>query len=181
MEEISAVAQEYRVLHLKVSPVKETCPTKPQCSFKEVTTVLLSAENNTNTVHNKENNTSRDPGTLDDYLEDSGYLSLQNSHIGLNVELQDTHTLGKPTEELYSAATHQEKTILSDKSQGKAKASHPLFLEDAATPVDRSKRKTTAVLSSTPSNQRSNPNLPILKFQQDVCKELARNFKKNKK
>jgi len=36
-------------------------------------------------------------------------------------------------------------------------------------------------LSSTPSNQHSDPNLPILKFEQAVCEELAKYYKKNKR
>lgn len=159
------------MLLLKMSPAKNTSPTKPQSSSKEISNVF-SAKNN------KESKASRDPATLDNCFEDSGYLSLQNSQIDPNVEGENHHTPGTLT------TVHQEKTILSkksSKSQGKAKFRRPLFPEDDITPVVRLKTKTTRALSSTPSNKHSHSNLPILQFQQDVCEALSRNFKKNKK
>ncbi|XP_017284892.1 F-box only protein 5 [Kryptolebias marmoratus] len=184
-EKSSAAAEESKMLHLKAALFKDSSFAKPQSPPTEATTVLFSAKNNTSADHNKEN-TSRDlDRTQDDCFEDSGYLSLQNSQIDHIFEGEDFHTLGKPTALLHSAAAHEEKTILLNKSpsksQGGTRASLPLFLEGAATPVDRSKRKTAAALSSTPSNQHGDPNLPILKFEQAVCERLSENFKKNKK
>lgn len=171
MKTVSGASDDSVIILLKMSPVKDASPTKPQSSSKELS-MVFSAKNH------KESNTSRDPATLDNCFEDSGYLSLHNSQIDPNVEGENTNTPGKPT------AVHQEKTFLSKKSskcQGKAKVSRPLFLEDATTPVVRSKTKTTRTLSSTPSSNYSHSNLPILKFQQDVCEALSRNFKKSRK
>ncbi|XP_013860628.1 F-box only protein 5 [Austrofundulus limnaeus] len=170
MKKVSG-APDDSIIRLKMSPVKDNSPTKPQSSSKEISKVF-SAKNN------KESNNSRDPVILDNCFEDSGYLSLHNSHIDPNVEGENNRTPGKLT------TVHQEKTISSkksSKSQGKAKVSRPLFLEAATTPVVRLKPKTTRALSSTPSNNCSPSNLPILKFQQDVCEALSRSFKKNKK
>ncbi|KAM4591654.1 F-box only protein 5 [Odontesthes bonariensis] len=178
MERSSAVA-ESKLLQLKTSPVKEPIPIKPQCPSAGSTRVLFSTKNNTSAVHNKENSTSRDhEGTLDEAFEDSGYLSLQNSQIDSpHVDEVDDHVVGKPTAVLSSPATHQEKSDLSpSKCQRRTKSTHLAVF----TPVDRHKRR-TATLSSTPSNPHSDPILPILKFEQAVCEELAKCYKKNKR
>uniref|UniRef100_A0A8C9YD35 F-box protein 5 n=1 Tax=Sander lucioperca TaxID=283035 RepID=A0A8C9YD35_SANLU len=186
MEKRSAAA-ESRVLNLKSSPVKEPIPIKPQCPPAGVTTVLFSLNNNNTTaVHNKENSTSKEHDRiLDEGFEDSGYLSLQNSHIDdHHGDTEDEHIQGKPTvTQLPSAAAHQEKAISPNNSPSKYKGrtdSNPLVT--ASTPVDRHNRRTAAhSLSSTPSDQHNDPNLPILNFQQAVCEELAKSYKKNKR
>ncbi|XP_070697357.1 F-box only protein 5 [Pempheris klunzingeri] len=179
-------AAESKVLHLKASPVKEPkTPIKPQCPPAGVTTVLFSHNNNTRPVHNKENSTSREQGgTLDEVFEDSGYLSLHNSQIDdHHGDEEDEHIQGKPTATLQPcAATHQEKTISPKNSPSKCqgRTNHPASLVAASTPVDRH-RRTAYSLSSTPSDHHSDPNLPILKFQQTVCEELAKSYRKNKR
>ncbi|KAM9344606.1 F-box only protein 5 [Symphorus nematophorus] len=187
MEKSSAA--ESKVLHPKASPVKEPTPIKPQCPPIGVTTVLFSLNNDTRAVHNKENSTNREhDGTLDEGFEDSGYLSLHNSQI---IE-EDDHIQGKPTATVQSsssspaAATHQEKTISPknspSKCQRRTNLSNPLSLVAASTPVGCQKRRTVACsLSSTPSVHHNDTNLPILKFQQAVCEELAKSYQKNKR
>ncbi|XP_072246438.1 F-box only protein 5 [Leuresthes tenuis] len=177
--ERSSAAAESKLLQLKTSPVKEPIPIKPLCPSVGSTTVLFSTKDNASAVHNKENSTSRDhERTLDEAFEDSGYLSLHNSQIDCpHVDEVDDHVVGKPTAVLSSPATHQEKTDLSpSKHQWWAKSSHLAVF----TPVDRPRRR-TATLSSTPSNQHSDPKLPILKFELAVCEELAKYYKKNKR
>ncbi|XP_078129778.1 F-box only protein 5 [Sander vitreus] len=184
MEKRSAAA-ESRVLNLKSSPVKEPIPIKPQCPPAGVTTVF-SLNNNTTAVHNKENSTSKEHDRiLDEGFEDSGYLSLQNSHIDdHHGDPEDEHIQGKPTvTQLPSAAAHQEKAISPNNSPSKYKGrTHSNPLVTASTPVDHHKRRTAAqLLSSTPSDHHNDPNLPILNFQQAVCVELAKSYKKNKR
>ncbi|KAF1375512.1 hypothetical protein PFLUV_G00220980 [Perca fluviatilis] len=183
--EKSSAAAESRGLNLKSSPVKEPIPIKPQCPPAGVTTALFSLNNNTRAVHNKENSTSREHDRiLDEGFEDSGYLSLQNSHIDdHHGDTEDEHSQGKPTvTQLPSAAaTHQEKAISPNNSPSKCKGrtdSNPLVT--ASTPVDR-QRTAAYSLSSTPSDHHNDPNLPILKFQRAVCEELAKSYKKNKR
>uniref|UniRef100_UPI0037E84A11 F-box only protein 5 n=1 Tax=Semicossyphus pulcher TaxID=241346 RepID=UPI0037E84A11 len=176
----------YEVLHFKASPVKEPSPIKPHCPPAGVTTVLFSLNNNTKAVHNKENSTSREPNrTQDEVFEDSGYLSLQNSQIEENHGEEQDNMLGKPTATLLSsAATHYEKTISPKNSPSKCltNSSRTVFQVAASTPVDCQRRRAaTYSLSSTPSNHHNDPNLPILKFQRDVCEKLAKSYQKNKR
>ncbi|XP_049926866.1 F-box only protein 5 [Epinephelus moara] len=186
----AAAAAESRVHHLKASPVKEPIPIKPQCPPAEVTTVLFSLNNNTKTVHGKENNTRREHDrTLDERFEDSGYLSLHNSQIDdHHVDEDDDHIQEKPTATLLpsAAATDQERTLSPRKSpskcQGRLRSSNAVSVVAASTPVHHHKTRTAAYsLSSTPSDHHSDPNLPILKFQQAVCDELAKSYQKNKR
>ncbi|XP_076599821.1 F-box only protein 5 [Chaetodon auriga] len=188
--EKSSAAAESKVLHLKASPVKEPTPIKPQCPRMRVTTELFSLNNNTRAVHNKENSTSREHDlTLDEGFEDSGYLSLHNSQIDDHYgDEEDDLIQGKLTASLLpsaTAATHQEKTISPknspSKCQGGANSSSPVSLVAASTPGSHRTGKTAACsLSFTPCNHH-NVNLPILKFQQTVCEELAKSYKKNKR
>ncbi|XP_034754692.1 F-box only protein 5 [Etheostoma cragini] len=185
--EKSSAAVESKVLNLKASPVKEPIPIKPQCPPAGVTTVL-SLNNTTRAVHNKENSTSREQDrNLDEGFEDSGYLSLHNSHIDdHHGDTEDEHSQGKPTvTQPYATATHQEKTISPNNSPSKYKGrtdSNPLAsLVTASTPVDCQKRTAAHSLSSTPSDHHNDPNLPILNFQRAVCEELAKSYKKNKR
>lgn len=188
MEKSSAnvAAAEYKGLHHKASPMKEPTPIKPQCPPAGVTTVLFSLNNTTRAVHNKENSTSREHDrTLDEGHEDSGYLSLHNSQIDdHHGDEEDDHIQKKLTAALLPSSTHHEKTISPNNSpskcQGRTNSSYPVVA--ASTPVDRPRRRTAAYSSSsTPSNRHSDPNLPILKFQQAVCEELAKSYRKNKK
>ncbi|XP_041644832.1 F-box only protein 5 [Cheilinus undulatus] len=168
-------AAESKVLHLKASPRKETNPIKPQCPPAEVT------NNTTGAVHNKENSTSREHDrSLDEVFEDSGYLSLQNSQIDDHHGEEEDYTKKKTEALLSPGATHHEKTI---KSPSKRQTNRCLVPQVAAsTPVDCHRRKaSTYSLSSTPRDNYSDPNLPILKFQRAVCEKLSKSYQKNKR
>ncbi|KAM7385337.1 hypothetical protein PAMP_001425 [Pampus punctatissimus] len=176
MAKISAA--ESKVLHIKASPVKELIPVKPQWPPAEVTTVLFSRS-----VHDKENSTdSREHDrSLEEGFEDSGYLSLHNSQTEEHhVDEEDDHIQGRPTETLLPSTISPKKS--PTKCQGRTSSSRPVSLVAASTPVDRSRRRTaTYSLSSTPSDHHDDPNLPLLKFQRDVCEELAKSYRKNKR
>uniref|UniRef100_G3N8Q5 F-box protein 5 n=1 Tax=Gasterosteus aculeatus aculeatus TaxID=481459 RepID=G3N8Q5_GASAC len=141
-------AAESRVSHPKASPLKEPPPIKPACP-----PVVFSGA-----VHNKENSTGREHDrTLDDGFEDSGYLSLHNSHI------EDDPLHGKP-------AAHQERTSPS-KCPGRTDSTRVQVSLEA----DRHRRRTSS------NNRHPDPNLPIVVFQRAVCEELAKSFQKNKR
>ncbi len=178
MEKSSAA--ESKVLHLKASPVKEPNLVKPQCPPAGVTTVLFSLNK---AVHNKENSTSREHDrTLEEGFEDSGYLSLHNSQIDEHHgDEEDDHIQGKPTVALLPPEEKMPKNSPS-KCQGRTDYIRPVSVVAASTPVGRHKRRPAAYsLSSTPSDHHNDPNLPILKFQQAVCEELAKGYRKNKR
>ncbi|XP_039995289.1 F-box only protein 5 [Xiphias gladius] len=182
----SVAAAKSKVHHLKPSPAKEPTPIKPQWPPASVTTVLFSLNNDTRAVHNKENSTNKEhERTLDEGLEESGYLSLQNSQIDDHHEdEEDDHVQGKPTATLLPSSTHQEGTPnhSPSKCQGRKNSSSPVALVTASTPVLRPRRRTAAhPLSSPPFDHDSDPNLPILKFQRAVCEELTKNYLKNKR
>ncbi|XP_034463967.1 F-box only protein 5 [Hippoglossus hippoglossus] len=169
-----------KVPHVKASPVKEPVLIKPQFPPAAVTRVLFSLNNDTRPVHNKENSSSREHDrTLDEGLEDSGYVSLQNSQIDEHHgDEEDDHSQGRSRASLPLSATHQERTISPNSSPAKCKAGHSVSVVAASTPVNRPRRR---ILSSTPCDSHSDPNLPILKFQRAVCEELAKNYRKNKR
>ncbi|XP_058506832.1 F-box only protein 5 [Solea solea] len=187
MEKSSAnvAAADYRGLHLKTSPVKEPIFAKPQCPPAAQTTVLFPLNDTTGAIHNKENSAiSREhDGTLDEGLEDSGYLSLHNSRIDEHHgDEEDDHIHGKPTSTLPPSGAHQEKTVSPHKSPSKCQrrtdSGCHIPLVAASTPVGCHRRR---LLSSTPSDNHSDPNLPILKFQRDVCEKLTEGYRKNKR
>uniref|UniRef100_A0A672FPD6 F-box protein 5 n=1 Tax=Salarias fasciatus TaxID=181472 RepID=A0A672FPD6_SALFA len=122
------VDKESKMHLLKESPVKDHVFVKPQCHHADMPE-LSSPKSINSPFHDKENRTYSELNdtTLDSVLDDSGYLSLQNSRVSV------------------------------------------------------SRRSPVFSLSSTPSNQYDDPNLPIRKFQQTVCQELAKGFQKNKK
>lgn len=168
------------VSHLKASPVPS--PIKPH--FPPVAEITALPLDTSNTVHDKENCDSRHGnGSLIEFSEDSGYLSLHNSQI-------DDHHGGGEDEQarekiahsvLQPSATTEGRTKAQknspSKCRGIANCSQPL----AETPVSCYRRPSpTFSLSSTPSDH-LNRTLPILKFQMDVCEELAKCYQKNKK
>ncbi|KAK2824531.1 hypothetical protein Q5P01_021706 [Channa striata] len=177
------------VLHPKASPVKHPGPVKPQCQPAPLTTLLLPHSNNCKATHDKENSSSSKvcERTLDEGFEDSGYLSLHTSQIDdHHGDEEDEHMQGRSTGSYLASASHQGSTILPknspSKCQGKSSCVRPEFvsLVEAFSPVDRPKRR-TATFSSTPSDNRRDPNLPILNFQKAVCEELAKSYRKNKR
>ncbi|XP_028279367.1 F-box only protein 5 [Parambassis ranga] len=158
----------------KASPVKEPSPLKPACPPKEVTPAF-SVKSDTSAVHNKENSREHDR-TQEEGFEDSGYLSLHNSHIDLiHGDEEDNHHTGKPTAVLTRAAA--QKTPNNSPSKCTS-ASRPEWLV-VSTPVDCPKRPASCSLSSTPYDHHSD--LPLLKFQQSVCEKLAESYRKNKR
>ncbi|CAK6960737.1 F-box only protein 5 [Scomber scombrus] len=192
VEKVSA-AESKVYHHLKASPVKELIPIKPQCPPAGVTTVLFPLNNTdtTGAVHDKENSTTDNrehDRTLEEGFEDSGYLSLHNSQTeDHHVDEEDDHIQARSTECLspFSAAVRQEKAVTPKQSptkcKGRTSSSRSMSLA-ASTPVDCLKRRTvTCSLSSTPSAQHDDHNLPLLKFQRAVCEELAKSYRKNKR
>ncbi|XP_005807919.1 F-box only protein 5 [Xiphophorus maculatus] len=163
LAEAAGPAAESKVLYVKDSPKKEPVPVKSQDRPAGLTTVFFS----TSAVHNKENNTGREQdGALEEYFEDSGYLSLQNSHIDHHGDEEEDHI----------AETRQWKRLSSSNSPSKCQQRTRISFSGSlavSTPVDHHGRS-TATLSST-------PNLPILRFQQAVCEELTKGYKKNKR
>ncbi|KAJ0067002.1 hypothetical protein NL108_006248, partial [Boleophthalmus pectinirostris] len=151
-------AVDCKVMQLHASPVKEPIVFKAPLPTVDVTTVH-SQNDYTRAVHNKENAVSRDHDkTLDQGLEDSGYLSLHNSRIE---EEDDKHVTPKP-----SPIKCQE-----------TNTSQSLF-----TPTDfHKKRNVTCSMSSTPADHLHNSKLPILNFNQVVCEKLSKSFQKNKR
>ncbi|KAM6956255.1 F-box only protein 5 [Aplochiton taeniatus] len=141
---------DFKVPETKSSPFKECLHrgVKPHV-VPGVAASNVAANNNIRGVHNKENHKEHDR-TLDEVslgcelFEDSGYLSLQNSHI-------DHNDNDYEAEEQSSAPSHLQ--------QDETKAAYSI--------------------SSTPASLCSDPNLPILKFQRAVCKELAKSFQRS--
>ncbi|XP_029377402.1 F-box only protein 5 isoform X2 [Echeneis naucrates] len=186
MEKTSSkmAAAQPRVLHLKASPVKEPIPIKPLCPPRGVAKVLLSLNNNTREVHNKENSSSREHDrTLDEGFEDSGYLSLHNSQIEDHPKNEeDGHVQDKLATAQLLSSTHREEEISPNTSPSKCKGrisfNRPLSLVAASTPVARPTRRTVV---STPSDDHRDAILPIVDFQKAVCQKLAKNYQKSKR
>lgn len=141
---------EFKMPEPKSSPFKECVHEGVKPHFiPGVAASNIALNNNIRGVHNKENHKEHDL-TLDEVslgckpFEDSGYLSLQNSHIehGDNDDEVD-----------------EQSNATSDLQQDETKATFPI--------------------SSTPASLRSDPNLPILKFQHAVCKELDKSFQRS--
>nr|XP_057914561.1 F-box only protein 5 [Doryrhamphus excisus] len=158
-------------LHVKESPSKEPLPVKPLCPPAEkVSTGLLASHNSTlGVIHDKENQTFKEhERTSEEALEDSGYLSLQNSQT----EEDYDHGLARPLKVLPSP----KRSTLCQEGTGFSTAT----LVAASTPVNHCRRLTYS-LSSTPSEHRGNSNLPIIKFQQAVCEELHKSYQRTKR
>lgn len=159
-----STAVESKVHHLKESPVKDPLPIKPQDHHADMSTELSSLQSINSPNHDKENLSD---SQLDCIHEDSGYLSLKNSQLDEHKTEDSNHLPGSANNSL----SHR--------------GISPICPESPAgvfTPLSCSKRRTALFsLSSTPLNQHDDPNLPILKFQQAVCEELAKSYQKNKK
>lgn len=164
MEDMAAVvaagAADGQPYNLKISPVKpepnDFKPPRPPVEERSPSPPLSSAE-----ASQDKENSSR--GLHDGTLEDSGYLTLQNSHI------EDGHcsvvavAQGKAASQQSSPSKCQRRT-----------SSHRL----AASPTEgRQGRAGTQSVSSTCVSS----TLPLLSFHQTVCEELAKDFRKNKR
>ncbi|KAK7902100.1 hypothetical protein WMY93_018869 [Mugilogobius chulae] len=175
VDKSSAVVDKGGQLH--GSPVKEHVVLKPPLPTVDVTTVYPQ-NNYSRAVHNKENAAGRDhhETTVDQGLEDSGYLSLHNSHVedvDESIHEESTTHLSAPGA-VYLNVTPN----LSPMKCQDTRASQSVSL----TPVDFHKEKNdTFSTSSTPANHHKDRNLPILKFNQAVCEELSKSFQKYKR
>lgn len=172
MEDIHAPiadgAADPQLLNLKFSPVKlELSDIKPPCpSTAELwaTPSLAGKE----TLQDKENRTS---GFHNRTLEDSGYLTLHNSHIEDGKE--DGHCSAL-------AVTHQGKVSSQQSSPTKCqRRTSPRHL--AASPVEDHRVRAERQLTASTSSNCVSSTLPLLRFHKAVCEELAKDFKKNKR
>lgn len=165
----AAGAADAHLLNLKLSPVKlepsdfkrPRPPTEERLALPSLAAAEASQdkENSDSGFHNR---------TL---LEDSGYLTLQNSHIEEHKEDGYCNIV---------AVAHQG-TLPSQQSSAtkcqRRTSSHCL----AASPTEGCQaRAGTQSVSSTSSNLVSSP-LPLLKFHEAVCEELTKDFRKNKR
>lgn len=168
---------------LQMSPLKESVV------FKAPLPTVFSLNDDTRAIHNKENSSS---GAGHEAQEDSGYLSLNNSHNEENFQVH-----GAPT----SAVRNREIPETPKPSPQKSRESLSPLAGGLFTPLDFDRTR-HASLSSTPAqrpprdsclksrdSQWSTPAqrpprdscLPIVRFNQAVCEELSRGFRKNKR
>ncbi|KAM9847927.1 F-box only protein 5 [Aulostomus maculatus] len=176
-ENISAPASvDSKALQLKASPVKEPPLIKPHHLPAKVGPALFPLKD-TSAVYDKENSASKEHDrTLDDGLEDSGYMSLHTSQIS------DHHVSEEDDPPSATAARGEKRAPWRKASPYQKGTGSSCSLVVASTPVDRSKgRQAAHSLFSTPSEKHCDPNLPLLKFQQAVCEELAKSYQKNKR
>lgn len=149
----AAAAAEPQPLGFKFSPVKlEPCDFKPPCPLtaeRWATPPLAGAESS----QDKENSTSTFHNRT---LEDSGYLTLHNSHI------EDGHC----------GVAQQGRTSSQQSSPSKCqRRASPLHL--AASPLEGRPGGASSTSVRT--------TLPLLRFHEAVCEELAKDFRKNKR
>nr|XP_061793991.1 F-box only protein 5-like [Nerophis lumbriciformis] len=146
----------------KNSPIKDPLPFKPP--VEKVRTVLFPCDPALGEARDKENKTVKArEGIFDKALEDSGYLSLQSSQI----DEGDHHCHGRfpSTSLLRPPVTPKKSALCQDGAVSGCRASVLV----TSTPVDKQK-----ALASF-------PNLPIIKFQEAVCQELAKSYSENKR
>lgn len=172
-------ASDRKEVQLHGSPLKESIV------FKAPLPTVISQNDNTRAVHNKENATGREHDrAMDQGLEDSGYLSLQNSQI----EDEDDYIHGRHTLLSVTGATYQEKHVTPKSSPTKCQDTISPYVTGVFTPLDIHRKRNDAYsMSSTPADCHHDPavsrtaNLPILRFEQAVCEELSKSFQKNKR
>ncbi|XP_054654950.1 F-box only protein 5 [Dunckerocampus dactyliophorus] len=169
-------------LHVKNSPSKEPLPLKPLCPPAEkVSTVLASHHSTLGVIHDKENQTLKEhERNPEEALEDSGYMSLQNSQT----EEDYDHGQARPLKILLQPLSPQKDEASPKRSTlfQEGTGSGTMTLVAASTPVNHCRRQVLQYsLSSTPSEHHENSNLPIMKFQQAVCKELHKSYLKTKR
>lgn len=156
MEDISAAvaagAADHQLLNLKFSPVKlEPSDYKAPSPPTEEHSERLSLPG-AEASQDKENSTS---GFHDRTFEDSGYLTLHNSQVEDHSEVTAVARQGKPASRQNSPR----------KSQRRTSAHQP-----AASPTEGCQRK-----EGSPST------VPLLRFHEAVCEELAKDFRINKR
>lgn len=162
MEDISA---DHQPLNLKFSPVKlEPSDIKPSCPPTAEIWATPSVTG-VKTSQDKENRTS---GFHNRTFEDSGYLTLHSSHI------EDSKEEGQ---DVAVAVALQGKVSSQQSSPTKCQRRvSPRHL--AASPIEA--HREGAETQSASSNCVSST-LPLLRFHEAVCEELAKDFKKNKR
>lgn len=166
MEDIASVvaagAADGQLFNLKLSPVKlEPNYFKPPCPPTEERSTspsLAGAE----ASQDKENSAG---GFHNKTLEDSGYLTLQNSHIEDHKEDGYCNVV----------AVARQGKLSSQKSSPTKCQRRTSARRLAASPTEG-----TQSVSSTSSTCVSST-LPLLKFHEAVCEELAKGFRKNKR
>lgn len=156
------------LLNLKFSPVKlEPSDIKPKCP---PTAELLTTQSpaGTEASQDKENRTS---GLHNRTLEDSGYLTLHNSHIEDSKEDGHCSTI---------AVAHQGKVSSQQSSPTKCqRRTSPCQL--TASPIEGHRGRAGRQSASSASSNCISSTLPLLRFHEAVCEELAKDFKKNKR
>ncbi|XP_049591890.1 F-box only protein 5 [Syngnathus scovelli] len=164
-------------LHGKDSPIKDPIPLKPLA--EKVSKVLFPHNDSLGVAQDKENQTAKEhENTFDESLEDSGYLSLYNSHFEEGV----TRSQEKKSTFLMPLPPPTVTPKQSPRCEENIVSGCPAFLGIASTPADSYRRKpVTYSLSSTPLDHYDSTNLPIVKFQQAACQELAKSYSKNKR
>lgn len=159
---IAAGAADPQLLDLKFSPVKlEPSDVKPPCpptAERWATPPLAGAEasqdkeNSTSCLHNRT-------------LEDSGYMTLHNSHIDDGKE--DGHC-----------------SAIVVAQQGKASSQHssPTKCQRKASPRHLAASTTEGRRGGVDTQSTCvSGTLPLLSFYEAVCQELAKDFRKNKR
>ncbi|XP_051935406.1 F-box only protein 5 [Hippocampus zosterae] len=162
--------------HGKHSPIKNPLPFNPIA--EKVSKVLLPHDSSIGAAQDKENQTVKiHESTFDEGLEDSGYLSLHNSHF----DEGEIHIQGKKNQIIPPLPPPTVTPKQSPQCKDGMVSGCPMSLGAASTPMDHCRRQPLAYsLSSTPSDEHNdNPNLPIVKFQLAVCQELAKSYIKN--
>ncbi|XP_077585076.1 F-box only protein 5 [Stigmatopora nigra] len=142
----------------KDSPIKDPVPIKPLGD--KVRTVLFPCDHALGAARDKENKTVKaHSGFLDGVFEDSGYLSFQNSPLNegehSSKDRYPSILLLRPTVTPERSSPYRDVTV----------SSYPPSLLATSTPIDQ---------------QKGFSNLPIVKFQQAVCQELAKSYSENK-
>lgn len=157
-----------QLLDLKFSPVKlEPNDIKPPC---QPTAELWAtpSPNDTEASQDKENSTS---GFHSKTLEDSGYLTLHSSHI----------EEGKEDGHCSAIAVAQQGKVSSQQSSPTKCQRRASPCQLAASPIKGHQARACRQLASSASSNCVSSPLPLLKFHEAVCEELAKDFKKNKR
>lgn len=161
---VAAGAADGQLFNLKISPVKlEPNYFKPPCPpTEERSTSPAPSLAGAEASQDKENSAG---GVHNRTSEDSGYLTLQNSHTEDHKEDGYCNVV---------AVARQGKVPSQQSSPTKCQR------RTSSRRLAASPNEGTESVSSTSSNS-LNSTLPLLKFHEAVCEELAKGFRKNKR
>ncbi|XP_077351689.1 F-box only protein 5 [Festucalex cinctus] len=148
----------------KYSPIKDPDTLKPPTD--KVSKVLF-PHNSLGATHDKENKTV-------EAREDSGYFSLYNSRT----DEGEDHIWGNPLKTLFPLPPPTVTPKQSPQCDDEVVSGCPANLGAPSTPT---RKPLNYSWSSTPCEQYDNSNLPIIKFEQSVCQELAKSYSLNKR